>query len=244
MTNPKNKSNSNNNSLVEIFSIFATIIIVFIIWANYPSFMQNMDKSVNEEKTQIIIPFKDPQPARVVKQETQFEKIGEKYGTFGDSYGSLNTLFSGLAFATLIISLFMQRKELQAQREELEAQRNEIKESNKIAESQRLITEQQAKLIEQQIKDTNVQNFYNTLFKYLEEKQRKISLFKLDYNTPIIGEKVFQTFASSFERNLNQSFYKLENFDQISNEEMLTKSLSSFETVKNTQRILYLIAKL
>ena len=87
MTNPKNNSNSNNNSLVEFFSILAAMIIIFIIWANYPSFMQDMDKSFNEEKTQIIIPFKDPQPAKDLKQETQFEKIGEKYGTYGDSYG-------------------------------------------------------------------------------------------------------------------------------------------------------------
>lgn len=180
MTNPKNKSNSNNNSLVEFFSIFAAMIIIFIIWANYPRFMQDMDKSVNEKKTQIIIPFKDPQPAKDLKQETRFEKIGEKYGTYGDSYGSLNTLFSGLAFAILIISLFMQRQELQAQRLELEAQRNEISESNEIARQQRQITEQQKVLNEQQIKDARVQNFYDLLFRYLNRYELKFKAIRYE----------------------------------------------------------------
>lgn len=40
-------------------------------------------------------------------------------GTWGDSFGALNALFSGLAFAALIIALLMQGKELQLQRQEL-----------------------------------------------------------------------------------------------------------------------------
>lgn len=46
-------------------------------------------------------------------------------GTFGDSFGSLNALFSGMAFAGLVVTLFMQRKELSLQRLDLEeAKRN------------------------------------------------------------------------------------------------------------------------
>jgi Putative phage abortive infection protein len=47
-------------------------------------------------------------------------------GQFGDQYGALNALFSGLAFAGLIITLFMQRQELRLQREELAATRGEL----------------------------------------------------------------------------------------------------------------------
>lgn len=47
-------------------------------------------------------------------------------GTFGDSFGALNTLFTGLAFAALIVSLRQQGDELKLQREALEAQRQEL----------------------------------------------------------------------------------------------------------------------
>ncbi|OON25480.1 hypothetical protein BI372_14230 [Acinetobacter pittii] len=49
-------------------------------------------------------------------KKTYMQQIGDNYGTYGDSYGSLNTLFSGLAFAALFISLLLQRRELEAQR--------------------------------------------------------------------------------------------------------------------------------
>lgn len=40
-------------------------------------------------------------------------------GLYGDSYGAINTLFSGFAFAGLIIAILLQREELQLQRKEL-----------------------------------------------------------------------------------------------------------------------------
>jgi hypothetical protein len=47
-------------------------------------------------------------------------------GQFGDLYGSINALFSGLAFAGVIIAILLQRQELQLQREELAANRIEL----------------------------------------------------------------------------------------------------------------------
>jgi hypothetical protein len=41
-------------------------------------------------------------------------------GTFGDMFGSVNALFSGLAFAALIYTIFLQRRELKIQHQELE----------------------------------------------------------------------------------------------------------------------------
>lgn len=45
----------------------------------------------------------------------------DKRGTFGDMFGAVNALFSGLAFAGLIITLIQQKEELSLQREELKA---------------------------------------------------------------------------------------------------------------------------
>lgn len=46
-----------------------------------------------------------------------------KAGTFGDSFGVLNTLFSGLAFAGIIVSIKMQNDEMREQRKELQKQK-------------------------------------------------------------------------------------------------------------------------
>ena len=43
----------------------------------------------------------------------------EKQGQFGDQFGAVNALFSGLAFAGLIFTIILQKKELALQREEL-----------------------------------------------------------------------------------------------------------------------------
>lgn len=56
----------------------------------------------------------------------------EKSGVFGDSFGLLTSLFSGLAFAGLIITIVMQKNELALQREELKLQRAALE--NQVAE--------------------------------------------------------------------------------------------------------------
>lgn len=56
----------------------------------------------------------------------QYFDTWAKRGQFGDLFGSVNALFSGLAFAGLIIAVFLQRQELALQREELKLQREEM----------------------------------------------------------------------------------------------------------------------
>ncbi|MGY8873253.1 MAG: hypothetical protein ACKVJE_22740 [Pseudomonadales bacterium] len=50
-------------------------------------------------------------------------------GTFGDMFGSVNSLFSGLAFLGVVYAILLQRQELSLQRKELELTRNELKKS-------------------------------------------------------------------------------------------------------------------
>lgn len=52
-------------------------------------------------------------------------------GTFGDMFGAVNAVFSGLAFAGIIISLYMQRIDLKNQKEQLELNYEEVKQTNK-----------------------------------------------------------------------------------------------------------------
>ncbi|MNZ51342.1 hypothetical protein D3C78_691520 [compost metagenome] len=75
-------------------------------------------------------------------------------GVFGDSFGLLTSLFSGLAFAGLIITIAMQREELTLQREELTLTRKELSSQNQEMQSQN--------------ETLKVQRFENTFFKMLE----------------------------------------------------------------------------
>ena len=47
-------------------------------------------------------------------------------GTFGDKFGAINSLFSGLAFIGLIVTLIYQKEELELQRQELAETRKEL----------------------------------------------------------------------------------------------------------------------
>lgn len=63
-------------------------------------------------------------------------------GQFGDTFGALNTIFSGFAFAGVIYAILLQRKELSLQRRELELTRQEL-----IVQSQAL--SEQAKILKE-----------------------------------------------------------------------------------------------
>ncbi len=58
-------------------------------------------------------------------------------GVFGDKFGAVNALFSGLAFAGIIFTILLQRKELEYQREELISTREVFEKQNETLEQQK-----------------------------------------------------------------------------------------------------------
>ena len=57
-------------------------------------------------------------------------------GLIGDSFGIVNSLFGGLAFAGVVVAIFLQRNELRLQREELSLTREEIRGQREALEAQ------------------------------------------------------------------------------------------------------------
>lgn len=57
-------------------------------------------------------------------------------GTFGDMFGSVNTLFSGLAFAGVLFTIVLQGSELSATRTELKLSREAHQENSKLMDEQ------------------------------------------------------------------------------------------------------------
>lgn len=67
-------------------------------------------------------------------------------GAFGDLFGSVNALFSGLAFVGLVYAILLQRRELELQRLELQATREEMKLARSEAERSASAQEATARL--------------------------------------------------------------------------------------------------
>ena len=72
----------------------------------------------------------------------------QDHGTFGDLFGAINALFSGLAFLGVIIAIILQKKEL-------EEQRKEIRESRK---AQQLTASALTKQLELQVLQNKIQS--------------------------------------------------------------------------------------
>jgi len=87
-------------------------------------------------------------------------------GTFGDKFGAINALFSGLAFAGLIVTLLYQKEELKLQREELAQTREELK--------------GQREEFEEQNKTMKRQRFENTFFNMLSLQQEIVANISFD----------------------------------------------------------------
>lgn len=92
---------------------------------------------------------------------------GEDRGTFGDKFGAVNALFSGLAFAGLIYTIILQRKELSLQREELQLTRKEM--------------EDQTAEFEKQNRTLLQQTFENTFFQLLNQFETVTNNLEFSY---------------------------------------------------------------
>ena len=67
----------------------------------------------------------------------------EKSAAFGDTFGFINSLFSGLALAAIIFTIHLQKNELALQRKELKYTRKELSRSaNAHEHSLRMMNEQ------------------------------------------------------------------------------------------------------
>jgi hypothetical protein len=112
-------------------------------------------------------------------------------GAFGDMFGALGALFSGLAFAGLIVTMLQQREDLLNQKDEIKLQRDEIELQRKDLEAQtealRLQKEEIAQTnkelqlqrdeMQEQNRTIMLQRFENTFFSMLEMQQKIVEGF-------------------------------------------------------------------
>lgn len=90
----------------------------------------------------------------------------ERVGQFGDSFGAVNALVSALAFAGVIASLWLQRKEYEAQRDDLKLQYDESK-----------LRREESR---QQNQTLKLQRFENTFFNMMQLQQQIVNDLHLE----------------------------------------------------------------
>jgi hypothetical protein len=105
-------------------------------------------------------------------------------GVFGDAFGAVNALFSGLALAGVIVAIFLQRIELRYQREELGLTREELHGQREELASQSVSMRRQT-----------VESTFFQLLSLLNEIARTIKA-NAGTNTPYDGYQAFYVAAN------------------------------------------------
>lgn len=122
---------------------------------------------------------------------------------FGDSFGGINTLFAGLAFAGIIYTILLQRNELRLQREELTATRKELKRSADAQEKTEKAFEKQVELMN---KSALLDGFRQAVQFYREDLEYAINM-KINSDA---GDKLDKT-KTQITRIINELYRDFEN---------------------------------
>lgn len=118
-------------------------------------------------------------------------------GTFGDQFGAVNALFSGLAFAGLIYTIILQRHDLKLQRRDLRLQREELALTRKEMEEQTAEFEKQNETLK-------IQRFENTFFNMMSQFQEVVNNLTVMVTTSsgIYESKGRDVFQAQFEKTV------------------------------------------
>ncbi|UTW68315.1 hypothetical protein KFE94_14455 [bacterium SCSIO 12643] len=103
-------------------------------------------------------------------------------GTFGDLFGAVNALFSGLAFAGLIYTIVLQKNDLEFQKNEIALNRTELKKTAKAQKNSE-------KALIEQVEQMKIASRLNALKTLIDYYNIQISS---PHNTPEIIAKAKQ----------------------------------------------------
>ena len=134
----------------------------------------------------------------------------EKRGQFGDMFGFIGALFSGLAFAGLIVTMLQQREDLQNQKDEIKLQRQDLEaqtealklQKEEIAQTNKELELQRKEMVEQN-KTIILQRFENTFFNMLELQQTIVNELRYELvNVEYKGRNVLSIQYKQIQRSV------------------------------------------
>lgn len=147
----------------KIFFILLLICFILSSWYFYPFWIEKISSPNSDTTHQALM------------------------GTYGDSYGALNTLFAGLAFAGIIISIYLQGIELKQTRAEMKSQGEQF---------------------ELQTKSFTRQTFENTFFQLLNLQNQIIQLIEVSHYGKGISSTKIATGRSAFKPLFEEKFFE------------------------------------
>jgi hypothetical protein len=125
-------------------------------------------------------------------------------GNFGDSFGDINALFSGFAFAGIIYTILLQKKELSQQRQELADTRVELR---RAADAQ----ERSERAFKKQIEMMNLSARLNALNSAVEYYNSKATARLAKGNK--VGASIYDSKANDLLKEIDQILEQLRCFD-------------------------------
>ena len=124
----------------------------------------------------------------------------EKRGQLGDMFGFIGALFSGLAFAGLIVTMLQQREDLQNQKDEIQLQRKDLEAQTAALQLQKEEIAQTNKELKEQNKTIMLQRFENTFFNMLDMQQKILNELRYlqtgDFAQEHVGRKAIKELYS------------------------------------------------
>lgn len=145
-------------------------------------------------------------------------------GTFGDKFGAVNALFSGFAFAGLIYTIIMQKKDLNLQREELRLTKEEMA--------------RQTKVFEAENKTMQLQRFENTFFNLMSQFETITNQITYSYIEDKSGKQYFQEGEEQYDQESVQritisgrevfriAFEEVPHFTSVKEDSILPKGMT------------------
>jgi len=132
----------------------------------------------------------------------------EERGIFGDMFGAVNSVFSGLAFIGVVYAIFLQRYEVSITKLEIEYTKSILSEQK-----------EQLKLQNQETKKQSFESTYFQMLRLFIEMTGQIDLHKIMSGQQIItkGKDVFPFFVKQFKSIYNppeKSLYGGHDFDE------------------------------
>lgn len=153
----------------------------------------------------------------------------ESRGAFGDMFGAIGALFSGLAFAGLIVTMLQQREDLKNQKDEMKLQREEIElqrkdleaqtealrlQKEEIAQTNQELQKQRAEM-EEQNKTMMLQRFENTFFNLLDMQKKIVNALKYEsmqgkWEGQYVFERMYRNFWDyAFNKKIGDEYMHL-----------------------------------
>ena len=143
----------------------------------------------------------------------------EARGLFGDKFGAINALFSALAFAGIIFTIFLQKRELKLQREEMEETRGEFIKQNET-------------LIQQKFENTFFQliNLFNSIVNTLDlrNKQSKV--------VTTLGRECFDVFFKRLRNHLRTIMYGGASANDNLEGASIAQTLEAYQILYNNEK--------